>query len=395
MNQPVNHDVLPAHVSRRTFLGAATAAAASAATARAATRPAAGLFSGAGRLRVGVIGCGGRGTGAAVQAAAATHDVVIDALGDLFADQLAESAGLLERALGRQFDCPAERRFSGVDAWRHVLASDVDLVILAAPPATRPTHFAAAIHAGKHVYCEKPAAIDGRGLREVLTACQAARHRGLSIGSGLGLRHDAATRELIGRIHDGAIGAVQHVATHSSVGLPWHRPLQPGWSHEEWRLRNWIADPVLSGGAFVEHHIHALDKAIWALGDACPVVALPCALVEAAGVPGSSSTSVVYRFSDGRTVSASLDRRHGNGSRIEETVTGSRGSACLRGATTGGPRPSPHAAAMEALVTAVLAGRRLDDAAPLCRSTQAAIIGRVAAETGRPVGWTDPLGPLA
>lgn len=394
MNQPVNHDLLPAHVSRRSFLGAASAAAASAATAQAATRPAAGLFSGASRLRVGVIGCGGRGTGAAVQAVAAADDVMITALGDLFADQLAESAGLLARAVGRQFDCPAERQYSGVDAWREVLATDVDLVILAAPPATRPMHFAAAIRAGKHVYCEKPAAVDGRGLADVLAACAEARGRSLSIGSGLCLRHDPATRDIVSRIRDGAIGDVRHVAVHASIGLPWRRTRQPGWSHAEWRQRDWIANPELSGGSFVEHHVHALDKALWTLGDACPVVALPCAIVEPAGSLGASGTSVVYRFADGGTVAASLDRRPGNRSRIEEVALGSGGTASLRPLATGDGRPSPHAAAMHALVAAVIAGERLDEMAPLCRGTQAAIMGRMAAETGRVIGWQDVLGPL-
>jgi myo-inositol 2-dehydrogenase / D-chiro-inositol 1-dehydrogenase len=392
VNQPVNHHVLPAHVSRRTFLGAASAAAASAATVQAATRPATGLFSGVGRLRVGVIGCGGRGTGAAVQAAAAANDVVITALGDLFTDQLAESAGLLERAVGRQFDCPGERRFSGVDAWRQVLASDVDLVILAAPPATRPMHFTAAVRAGKHVYCEKPAAIDGRGLSDVLAGCAEARGRGLSIGTGLCPRHDEETRDIVDRIHDGAIGDVRHVAMHASIGLPWQRTRQPGWSHAEWRQRNWIANAELSGGSFVEHHIHALDKALWVMGDVCPVVALPCATAEPVGGGG---TSVVYQFADGGTVAASLDRRPGNRSRIEEVATGSRGTADLRAVVAGDGRPSPHAAAMQALVAAVVAGDRRDDMAALCRSTQAAIMGRMAAETGRVIGWQDLLGPLA
>jgi len=343
---------------------------------------------------VGVIGCGGRGTGAAVQAVSAADDVLITALGDLFADHVAESAGLLERAVGRQFDCPVERQFSGIDAWRQVLESEVDLVILAAPPATRPMQFAAAIRAGKHVYCETPAAIDGRGLADVRAAWVEARDRGLSTGSGLCLRHDLATRDIVGRIHDGAIGDVRHVAVRSSIGLPWQRPRQPGWSHAEWRQRNWIADPELSGGSFVEHHIHALDAALWALGDACPVAALPCMVVESALGPGGSGTSVVYRFADGGTIAASLDRRPGNRSRIDEVATGSRGTASLRAAAAGVERPSPHAAAMRAVVAAVIAGERLDEMAPLCRSTQAAIMGRMAAEAGRAVGWQDVLGPL-
>ena len=379
-------------VSRRTFIGGVSAAAA-VATAQAAPLPSAGLFSGSGRLRVGVIGCGGRGTGAAMQAAAAAPDVVIAGLADLFSDQVAEAAGILARAAGPQFDCPAERRFAGPDAWRNLLAIDVDLVILAAPPATRPLHLAAAIRAGKHVYCEKPAAIDGRGLLDVMAACAEARNRGLSVASGLCLRHDAATSEVIDRLHDGMIGELFGVAVRSSIGLPWHRPRQSGWSHEEWRLRNWIACPELSGGHFVEHHIHALDKALWALGDACPVVALPAAMPDQPGGIAAGSTAVSYRFADGRSIEASIDRRQGNRSRIEETVSGSRGSASLMPAGFG--RESPHAAAMSALVTAALGGGRCDETAALCRSTQAALLGRMAVEAGTPVGWNDVLGGLA
>jgi predicted dehydrogenase len=183
----------------------------------------------------------------------------------------------------------------------------------------------------------------------------------------------------MGRIHDGAIGDVRHVAVHASIGLPWQRPRQSGWSHEEWRLRNWNVDSALSGGAFVEFHIHAVDKALWTMGDACPEVALPCAVVEPVGGVGTSGTSVVYRFADGGTVAASLDRRADNGSRVLEAATGSRGTMNLRVSVADNGRPSPHAATMRAL----------------CRSTQAAIMGRMAVETGRAIGWQDVLGPLA
>lgn len=379
-------------VSRRTFIGGVSAAAASA-TVEAAALP---CFSGSARLRVGVIGCGGRGTGAAAQAAAASPEVTITCLADLFTDPVATTAALLSRAAGSQFDCPPERRFSGPDAWRQLLATDVDLVILAAVPATRPLHFSAAIAAGKHVYCEKPAAIDGRGLVEVIAACEEARRRGLSVGSGLCFRHDAATREMIDRLHHGEIGDLQSVAVRSSVGLPWHRPRQPGWSHEEWRLRNWIECPELSGGHFVEHHVHALDKALWALGDTCPAVAVPAAMPDRPGAAKAGSTAVSYRFADGRSIEASLDRRPGNGSRIEERAAGSRGCASLTPAPEAGPgRASPYAAAMSAVVASVTAGERLDESAALCRSTQAALLGRMAVEAGTAVGWHDVLRGLA
>jgi predicted dehydrogenase len=390
-------NLLPASqpVSRRTFIGGVSAAAASAA-AQATPLPSAGLFSGTGRLRVGVIGCGGRGTGAAMQAATASPDVTITCLADLFADQLDTSAAVLAPAAGPQFDCPADRRFSGPDAWRHLLASDVDLVILAAPPATRPLHLTAAIRAGKHAYCEKPAAIDGRGLAEVIAACAEARSQRLSIGSGLCLRHDAATRTTMARLHDGELGSLRHIAIRSSIGLPWHKPRQSGWSHNEWRLRNWIAYPEFSGGHFVEHHIQALDKALWAFGDAVPVAAVPAAHPGQPESLGSGSTAVSFLFADGRSIDASIDRRPGNQSRIEETVRGTRGFMSLVSASEARlPCQGPHAVAMSALVTAILGGRRCDESAMLCRSTHAAVLGRMAADSGTLLGWNAVLGELA
>jgi len=389
----VNPSRFSHRVSRRTFIGGASAAAA-AATAQAAALPSAGFFSGSNRLRVGVIGCGGRGTGAAAQAAAASPDVVISCLADRFGDQIAASAALLARMAGPQFDCPADRRFSGPDAWQHLLAADVDLVILAAPPVTRPLHLAAAIRAGKHVYCEKPAAIDGRGLLQVMAACAEARGRSLSIGSGLCLRHDVAARMSIERIHQGAIGELRHVAVRSSIGLPWQRPRQAGWSHDEWRLRNWIACPELSGGHFVEHHIQAIDRALWAFGDALPAVAVPSATAAHPGGIEAGSIAVSYQYADGRTIEALIDRRLGNRSRIDEIATGSVGSASLL--TPPSPSaPSPHAAAMAALVAALVAGSRCDESAGLCRTTQAALLGRMAAEAGSPLGWHAVLDRLA
>lgn len=383
----------PGQIQRRSFLGASLAGAA----AVAVTVPR-GVHAGADeRIRFGVVGCGGRGTGAALQAAAADAGVVVTALGDLFADAVASSAALLSAALGPRFACPAERRFAGVDAWRRVLEADVDALILAAPPALRPAHLAAAVRAGRHVYCETPAAVDFAGVEQAFAAAAAAERSGLTLVSGLQLRHHAPTSAAIDRIRDGGIGRPLRAVAHGHVGTAWLRPAGPNWSAAEWRARNWVRVDDLSGGPFVEHQIHAIDRALWALGDATPLEAspLPTAAWPAVAA-GSSAIGARYRFADGVTLDASCSREERAGDHVEDRVEGTRGTIDLRSAAEStAPHGQPHAACIAALVLALRTGRPLNDGRRLCRATHAALIGREAARTGRPIAWTDAVGPAA
>lgn len=373
--------------TRRGFLGAVAGGSLVAAVA-----PAGGAFAGGHeRIRVGLVGCGGRGTGAALQAAAADPAVRIVALGDLFADQVASAAHEISRDAAGQFDCPMERRFSGGQAYLDVLAAGVDLVLLAAPPHVRPLHVTAAVRAGKHLYCEKPAAIDLPGAHAVADACAAARQRKLSVMSGLCFRRDEVTRSLVERVRDGAIGRVREVHMHAVLGLPWHKPAASGWSAAEWQARNWISFRRFSGGPFVEHHIHAIDRALWALGDDSPSAAFPA--VE----PGLRSpalrggtVAVRYAFADGRELHASCSRGLGASHRLELAV-GTNGRCDLLRAARGMPTSSVgmYQATIDALVRAVRSGTPVDDGATLCRATLVAIMGRMAAESGRPVRWDD------
>lgn len=384
--------------TRRGFLGATAGG-----TLAAAVAPAGRAFAGGDeRIRVGLIGCGGRGTGAALQAAAADPAVRIVALADLFADQVSSAAHEISRDAAAQFDCPPERRFVGERGYLDLLAAGVDLVLLAAPPHVRPRHVTAAVHAGKHVYCEKPAAIDLPGVHAVAEACAAARRQKLSVMSGLCFRRDEATRSLIEGIRDGAIGRLRELHVHAAAGLPWHKPAAAGWTAEEWQARNWISFRHLSGGHFVEHHIHAIDRALWALGEDCPVAAFPAVAPELRSAACAESprgwgigdrggaVAARYAFADGRELHASLSRGIGGGGR-REMVIGTDGRCDLLRAPAG-PRPAPigmYQATIDGLVRAVRSGRPVDDGGVLCRATLVAIMGRMAAESGRPVRWED------
>ena len=396
----------PTAASRRSFLG--TTAAMSCAAA--GLVPTGGLFAaGSERLRIGVVGCGGRGTGAALQAAAADPAVRVVALGDVFADQVASSAAVLAGEIGPQFDCPQGRRFVGEDAYRKVIESGVDIVLLAAPPHVRPLHLETAVAAGKHVYCEKPVAIDAAGVVRAAAASARGRAAGLAIASGFCFRHDTVTIEMMSRIHGGAIGRPLAVHAHAAIGLPWRKPVgngpTEGLGSDGWRLQNWISFARYSGGHFVEHHVEAIDRALWIFGDVPPVLAV--ATAAASGGPTgaigdcAAGTAVRYIFADGRTIEASIDRRERSHGSIGEVAIGSAGTCDLvRAAIAGrqrwahsGLRNHRHQTSIDRLVGGILAGRVVNDGDTMCRSTLTAVMGRMAAAgTCRPVAWSEIVG---
>jgi len=190
-------------------------------------------------LRVGLIGCGGRGTGAAAQALAADPNVKLVALGDAFRDRLEGSLATLKKqsAIAEKIDVPQERCFVGFDAYRNVIEHS-DVVLLATPPHFRPMHLQAAVAAGKHVFAEKPVAVDAPGVRKVLAACEEARKKNLSIVSGLAMRYSFGHREIIKRLHEGAIGQIRALQANDFRGPIWVKPRQPGWTDMEYHMRN-------------------------------------------------------------------------------------------------------------------------------------------------------------
>lgn len=221
-------------------------------------------------LNVGLIGCGGRGSGAAVNAMRADENLRLVAMADAFADRLKHSREVLSRQLGDKYQVKDEQCFSGFDGYKGVINPDVDVVLLATPPHFRPMQIRAAIDAGKHVFCEKPVAVDATGVRSVLETSELAKKKNLSVVSGLCWRYDYGVRETMKQIQDGAIGDIASIQENYLTGTLWHRGQKPEWSEMEYQMRNWMYFTWLSGDHIVEQHIHSLDKALWLMGDQPP-----------------------------------------------------------------------------------------------------------------------------
>lgn len=223
-------------------------------------------------LKVGLVGCGGRGTGALVNAAKADSNIEIAGLADAFGDQVESCLATLQNneLTAAKLKVDQDRRFTGFDCCEQLLKTDVDVVLLASPPHFRPAQLQACIDAGKHVFAEKPVAVDVPGCKKVLDACRQAQQKGLSVVSGLCWRYDWKVKEMIKRIQDGAIGEIRAIQENYLTGTLWHRGDKPEWSRMEYQMRNWLYYNWLSADHIAEQHIHSLDKALWLMGDQLP-----------------------------------------------------------------------------------------------------------------------------
>ncbi len=222
-------------------------------------------------LKVGLIGCGGRGSGATEEALNADPNVVLTAMADVFDDQLETSYRRLKEKFPQKVQVSPDKKFIGLDAYQKLIDSDVDVVLLAAPPAFRPDHLEYAVNAGKHLFCEKPFAVDGPGLRRVIMATQKAREKHLSLVSGFCWRYHLPKRETFNRIINGQIGEILTVEATYNTGELWFKERRDGWSDMEYKLRNWLYYNWLSGDHIIEQAIHSLDMLQWGMGDTLPV----------------------------------------------------------------------------------------------------------------------------
>ncbi len=222
-------------------------------------------------LKVGLIGCGGRGTGAAEEALNADPNVVLSAMADAFSDRLEQSHATLKAKLKEKVQVSNDHKFVGLDAYQKLLDSDVDVVLLAAPPAFRPLHLEAAVNAGKHIFCEKPFAVDAPGLRRVMAAAKKAEEKRLSLVSGFCWRYHLPKRETFKRVVNGQIGEILTAEATYNTGELWYKERQPGWTDMEYKLRNWLYYNWLSGDHIVEQAIHSVDMLQWAMGDVMPL----------------------------------------------------------------------------------------------------------------------------
>ncbi len=223
-------------------------------------------------IRIGLIGCGGRGRGAAAQAMNTEGPTKLVAMADAFGDNLNSALNTLNRAHNDKIDVPEDRQFVGFDAYKKVLESDIDLVILATPPGFRPLHFEAAVNAGKHVFMEKPVAVDACGVRRVIDANDIAKSKNLAVAVGLQRHHEPIYIETIKRLQDGAIGRIVATRAYWNGGGVWVRPRKEEQSEMEYQMRNWYYFNWLCGDHITEQHIHNLDVINW-LMDGYPVSA--------------------------------------------------------------------------------------------------------------------------
>lgn len=389
--------------SRREFLKAA--AVAGTVMAVDLTSPANVHAGGGDRIRVGLVGCGGRGTGAAENCLTAAPNASLVAMGDAFADQLHDSRRrLLEagakdqiRQLGNTVDVPEDRCFVGLDAYKKVLHADIDYVILATPPGFRPIHLAAAVAAGKHVFTEKPVAVDGPGIRRVLAAYDEAMKKSLGIAAGTQRRHQTGYLKTIGQIHDGAIGTVTSGRCSWNQGGLWVKPRQPHWSDLESQIRNWLYFTWLSGDHIVEQHVHNIDVVNWALR-AHPIRAVAMGGRQVRTSPEFGHIfdhfAVEFDYENGCKLSSLCRQIDGCENSVAESLEGTKGRSQVNTYMVNGKRVvargednEPYLQEHADLIQSIRAGKPINELKTVAESTLTAIMGRMSAYTGKAVTW--------
>ncbi|MAF65557.1 MAG: dehydrogenase [Planctomycetes bacterium] len=355
-------------------------------------------------LRVALIGCGGRGRGAAGQALATDGPVKLVAMADAFEDQLAAAHTVLSRQAGERVDVPPERRFVGFDAYRAAIACEVDVVILATPPGFRPIHFEHAVAEGKHVFMEKPVAVDAPGIRRVLAAAALAKERNLKVGVGLQRHHSVKYSETVQRLRDGAIGKLVLLRCYWNSGGVWVRPRKEGQSEMEYQMRNWYYFNWLCGDHIVEQHIHNLDVCNWVMGGTP---------VSAQGQGGREVRNgadhgeifdhhmVEFTYADGTKMLSQCRHIRGCHNSVSEHAHGSDGSADIgAGRISGGggwswrfrgDDPDHYQVEHDVLFRAIREDRPHNEAEYGAMSTMTSIFGRMATYSGKRVAWEDAI----
>jgi len=386
----------PAAVSRRNFIRASAAASMAALAA-----PGSRIYAaGSDKLRVGLIGCGGRGTGAATDCVKSSDNVEIVAMGDIFQDHLDKSLATLSRKVDDKVSVTDDTSFTGFDAYEKVLACDIDMVILATPPHFRPMHLRAAIEAGKHVFMEKPVAVDPVGIRSVIESSQLAKQKGLAIVAGTQRRHQEHYLEVMKRVHAGDIGEIVAGQCYWNQGGLWVKKKLVDWSDMEWQCRNWLYFTWLSGDHIVEQHVHNLDVINWAIGSH-PVKCLGMGGRQVRTGPEYGNIfdhfAVEYEYANGARVLSMCRQIEGCAERVSEQVVGTNGSVYTDGSNGyiegpnaykyEGKSPNPYEQEHADLIASIRNGRPLNEGRRIAESTMTAIMGRISAYTGRALQW--------
>lgn len=398
----------PSSATRRDFLKT-SAVAASAAVATQLSLPAVHA-AGSDVIKVGLIGCGGRGTGAAENVLSSAPNVKLVAMGDVFQNRVDGCRKSIEyfikegkkgqkaRDLGNSIDVEG-RCYAGLDAYKGVIQSEANYIILATPPGFRPIHLEAAVAAGKTIFTEKPVAVDGPGIRKVLKAYEESLSKGLHIVAGTQRRHQRAYLETLKQIHDGAIGEVVGGRGYWNQNTLWKRKREPGQSDAAYQIHNWYAYLWLCGDHIVEQHVHNLDVLNWAFG-AHPVKAVGMGY----RVPRDKGYGAIFNFfaidleyPKGIHALSMCRQISGCANEVGEHLVGTKGMCHVNAYDINGKRlftrkqldthTDPYVQEHTDLIECVRSGKPINELKQVAETTLTAIMGRMSAYTGQAITW--------
>lgn len=385
---------------RRDFLKTSVGVAAGAAALSPSRIVGAAHAAGRDVIRLGLVGCGGRGTGAVGQAMNTEGSTELVAMADVFEDRLNGCLENVTKEHGEKVKVDADHKFVGLDGFKKVLESEIDLVILATPPGFRPLHFEAAVNAGKHIFMEKPVATDPAGVRRILAANEIAKAKSLAVGVGLQRHHESRYINCIQQLKDGLIGDINFARAYWNSQGVWTRNRQPQQSELEYQMRNWYYFNWLCGDHITEQHIHNIDVINW-LFDGYPV--------KAQGVGGRQVRTgkehgeiydhhmVEFTYADGRKMLSQCRHIEGCWNAVSEFAHGSKGWADISGGkiyNTSGEmvwrqRENENGWQQEHhdLFAKIRQGEFPNEAEYGAKSTMTSILGRMATYTGKEITW--------
>lgn len=367
--------------------------------------------TGSDRIRVGLVGCGGRGTGAAQDALLAGPNIELVAMGDIFKSRVEASLAQLSKvaqdnkALQGSIKVTPDRCFSGLDAYRKVIDSEIDYVLLCTPPGFRPDHIEYAVKRGVHIFAEKPCATDAPGVRRILALEDEMKRKGIALLSGFNGRHAFHQADLVKAIHDGQLGEVMSLYAYFNTGDIWYREREDGMTLPEYHFHNWFHVDWLCGDHIVEQHVHNLDACNWIM-KAHPVGAYGMGGRQYHTDRGGNiydHFTVLFDYENGARLTSMCRQIRGTDAKIGEEIVGTKGTGSLVGRKTEitGPHarvfrehPDQHETHHQEhidFVAALRRGETPNDTRFLCESTLTAIMGRESAYTGKYVAWDEIL----
>jgi myo-inositol 2-dehydrogenase / D-chiro-inositol 1-dehydrogenase len=393
--------------NRREFIKSTVAAATSIALASGLNIARTAHAAGGDELKVALIGCGFRGTGAAAQALLAPGPIKLWAMADMSAGQIENSLNNLTRGVKADYDrnaatdlvaridVPPERRFTGFDAYQKAIAAGPDIVLLCTPPGFRPIHYAAAVAAGKHVFMEKPCCIDAPGFRSLMETNKLADEKNLKVVVGLQRRYQASYVEGIKKIHDGAIGDLILLRAYWNGTPPWFRSRKPDMTEMEYQIHNWYHFVWLCGDHICEQHTHNLDVCNWAKNDH-PVEAngMGSCLVRYKGLDPKNGMGQIYdnhfvefTYRDGSKLYSQCRQINNTWTSVSEAIHGTKGNSNCQTRSVQGRNPYEQEHVV--LVDAIRNNQKHNDGWHGATSSFTAVLGRMATYSGQIVKWDD------